>query len=83
LGDIRAWLKAQGDPAELLAEIDPRNIRETMNRMDTLRALLATPNVEFVRFEKSGQRGALTMVIGHQVGEVVKEKVIWLPAPAG
>jgi hypothetical protein len=83
LGDIRAWLAAQGDPTQALTDLDPENIRETLNPMDYLRGMVTAPNVEFVRFEKAGQKGAITMVIGHRVGKAIKEKAIWLAPQSG
>ncbi len=78
LGDIRAWLQAQGDPTELLAEIDPANDLQTLSGFDALLVTVHAPNVEFITFKKAGKRGALTMIIGHRRGKTIKETCLWV-----
>jgi hypothetical protein len=82
LGDIRAWLKAQGEATELLAEIDPANDLKTISGFDALLVTVHAPNVEFITFKKAGHRGALTMIIGHRQGKTTKETCLWVaPRP--
>jgi hypothetical protein len=82
LGDIHAWLKAQGDPTELLAEIDIDGVLSKMSNFDALLAMVHAPNVESISFKKAGHRGALTMIISHRQRKVSKETCLWVaPRP--